>query len=228
MMIEQVAEWLVRAADQFNRTQGREDGAMVARCLGSGLADLRELLYRRLHGDVEQTIGRDSMLVPVSEYKARLAASFEIDAYEIAESAEMAEQKSYVRAIDDDYLAWIAGMLWKGMTSDPTLLDRARTYLSMDADVRRRTVMDSLGRTLPESSRSPLVLFRLLPHAVRIVTAVAFRDHPTAQALRRDQAAILPAIVDCRECRGKLMECAEQCPACGNPLWKHQWLMSSE
>ena len=81
-----------------------------------------------------------------------------------------------------------------------------------------------MGRVLPESRHAPLVLFLLFPLAVQIVTASAFDDRGTASGQRRQQTAILPAITDCRQCRGQLLEFTEQCTACGNPLWKYDWL----
>jgi len=70
------------------------------------------------------------------------------------------------------------------------------------------------------------VLFRLVPLAVQIVTALAFGDRDAASQLRKQQRTILPAIADCHECRGKVLPCDRQCPTCGNPLWKYQWLVA--
>ena len=63
------------------------------------------------------------------------------------------------------------------------------------------------------------MLFRLLPLAVEIVTALGFGDSPEAEDVRHRQIDILPAIADCEQCRGKLLENGQQCPECGNPLW---------
>ena len=65
-----------------------------------------------------------------------------------------------------------------------------------------------------------------MPLAVEIVTSLAFGDSPQATQLRARQAALLPVIVDCHHCRGKLLDNGEQCPECGNPLWQFDWLSS--
>ena len=47
-----------------------------------------------------------------------------------------------------------------------------------------------------------------------------------ARSLRKQQTSLLPAILDCHRCRGRLLDCGESCPECGNPLWKYNWLTS--
>jgi hypothetical protein len=76
--------------------------------------------------------------------------------------------------------------------------------------------------------QSPLVLFQLLPLSVRVVVATAFGDRAAAEGLRRRQLSILPSIADCRRCRGWVLDCAEPCQSCGNPLWKFEWLAAAE
>jgi hypothetical protein len=77
---------------------------------------------------------------------------------------------------------------------------------------------------LREAQRAPLVLFRLFPLSVRIVTAAAFNDGETAQSLHAEQLSILPAIADCSQCHGGLLKPGAKCATCGNPLWKFKWL----
>ena len=82
-----------------------------------------------------------------------------------------------------------------------------------------------MARALPESRRAPLVLFRLVPLASRS----SRRWHSAILRGRRGPPAamaILPAISDCEQCRGKLLDNGEQCPECGNPLWLFDWLTS--
>ena len=107
-------------------------------------------------------------------------------------------------------------------------MERAKAYLAETSDQRRLAFGDALGRILRQSVQAPLVLFRLVPLAVQITTACAFGDRDTSSDLRRQQAVVLPAIMDCRECRGRLLECGKQCPACGNPLWEHEWLTAAD
>jgi len=83
-----------------------------------------------------------------------------------------------------------------------------------------------LQRAIPESARAPLVLFRLYPRAVRILAAVAFGDPLRAQELRAEQIGFLPAISDCHECHGRVMDNEDICRCCGNPLWNFAFLLS--
>jgi hypothetical protein len=67
-----------------------------------------------------------------------------------------------------------------------------------------------------------------LPYSVQIVTALAFADSATAAKARTNQLLLLPAIGDCRSCRGRVLDNGEQCSVCGNPVWKSEWLMATD
>ena len=54
--------------------------------LDSGLSVLRDLLYGRMHFDVEQIVGTDSMLIPLSESKTQLATKVQIEIFQVVES----------------------------------------------------------------------------------------------------------------------------------------------
>lgn len=215
---------LAKAAEEFNRHEPRKDGTRVAGCLAGGLTILRDSLFLRMHHEVERAVGIDSMLMPVSEVKTKQQATRQIEAYQIAESAAAASHLGYVETADDWYFQWLARLRLGRRGLDARILEQSKGYLAETSDRRRLAFSDMLGRVLPESRHAPLVLFRLFPLSIQIVTACAFGDRGTASGLRRQQTAILPAITDCRECRGQLLECTEQCSACGNPLWKYDWL----
>jgi hypothetical protein len=55
-----------QAIEEFNQHLHRGDGARVAGNLAGGLTLLRDMLYVRVHDDVELRVGMDSMLSPVS------------------------------------------------------------------------------------------------------------------------------------------------------------------
>lgn len=219
-------EGLAKAAEEFNRHENRKDGAQVAGSLADGLTLLREYLYLRMHQDVEKMVGRDSMLVPVSETKARLFTVEEIEIYQAAESAVAAKCFRYVALPDEWYLRWLGRLSLGKRGSDAEVVQRLVGYWSGAADDRRLAFTDALARVLPESRRAPLVLFRLVPWSVQITTALAFGDHAKALDLRRQQSAVLPPISDCQACRGSVLEIGEHCATCGNPLWKYKWLTS--
>jgi hypothetical protein len=216
-----------QAVAEFNRHENRNDGLRVATSLCAGLGLLRDSLFIRMHEDVERTIGRDSMLMPVSEIKAQKLTKNEIELYQIAESGAAAKEFGYVGEVDW-YVQWLARLRRSEPQLDPAASKRLVDYLAEGSDQRRTRFESALTRMLPESMRSPLVLHRLHPLCVRVVTAQAFADHARASALRQSQVSILPAILDCRSCHGKVLENGEQCAGCGNPLWRYSWLTTAD
>jgi hypothetical protein len=218
--------WLDQAAEEFNSRENRRDGSKVAACLADALTILRESLYLRVYDDVEKNVGKDSMLTPISETKTEREAIQEIEIYQVAESAAIAKKAGYVGQSDNWYLPWLARLRLKECGQHPDIVDRCKLYLSKGPDDRRHQFMDLLSHILPESREAPLVLFRIFPLSVQIATARAFGDRILPSKLRREQIAVLPAITDCRHCHGQVLECVEQCRACGNPLWKYEWLIA--
>lgn len=212
--------------EEFNRHENRDDGAHVAGSLAGGLTVLRDSLYARMHDDVETMVGRDSMLLPVSDEKTEKLTKAEIELYQIAESAAAARERRYVRTDDEWYLQWLTRLRLGEAQAEARVVDRLTHYRSKTPDGLRLAFTNVLAGALPESSRAPLVLFRLLPLSVRIATALAFGDHLSASEARNQQVAYLPAIADCDQCGGKVLENGEQCRGCGNPLWEFQWLMT--
>ena len=104
------------------------------------------------------------------------------------------------------------------------MAERIEAYRSAGRDQRRLAFTDVLANVLHESRKVPLVLFRLLPLSVEIATSLAFGDAQAASDARDRQLTTLPAIRDCSRCRGEVLDNGEQCPQCGNPLWKFDWL----
>lgn len=211
------------AAKEFNEHEKRGDGLRVAAALDTALSSLRDVFYRRLHEDVERMVGKDSMLVPVSEQRTEAATKKQIEAYQIAESHVAAREFGCLSTADDWYLRWLARLRLGTYQADGKLLDQAAIYVSAAFDLRRLMLTDVLAKVQPESRRAPLVLFHLFPLAVQIATALAFGNTTIAGKLRERQMAILPAITDCRQCHGRILD-SESCPVCGNPLWKVEFL----
>ena len=216
------------AGAEFDRHEKRRDGARVAGSLAEGLNLLRDLLYARLHFDVERAIGRDSMLMPVSEIKAEKSAKLEIELYQVAVSADAAGQLGYLGTEDGWFSDWLARFRLGDVQAEAHAAERLAGYTSQIADQRRLAFTDVLAGTLPESRRAPLVLFRLMPLSVEVATALAFGDPHNASEARGRQETFLPAIRDCRECHGRVLENGRQCRQCGNPLWKFQWLTAAD
>lgn len=217
-----------QAAEEFSQHEHRTDGAVVAGSLRGGLLVLRDSLYVRVHYDVQSRMGMDSMLAPVSEEKTQRVTKLEIELYQIAVSAAAVQERGYVSTKDDWYLQWLAKLRLGALRADGRVSKRLDYYLSKKPEARRLAFSNVLAAAVPESRRAPLVLFRLVHPAVQIVTAIAFEDDTLASAARREQIEALPAIRDCHECHGRLLENGEQCPACGNPLWKFEWLTAAD
>ena len=225
---EQFAKRHADAVEEFNRHDNSRDGARVGSSLVAALKVLRDSLYVRVHHDVQNILGADSMFIPVSERKTEALTKTEIELYQIAESAAAAAELGYVGADDDWYLQWLTRLRLGKAQVGQQLLDRLAQYSSKTSDQRRLAFTDVLSRVLPESRRAPLVLYRLLPLSVQIATAVAFDDESTASGIRAQQVEHLPAITDCQKCGGQIVQNGEQCPKCGNPLWKFEWLTATD
>ena len=228
MKQEEFTERHVVAVEEFNRHENRHDGEHVSGSLTGGLAILRDSLYSRVHLDVERELGTDTMLVPISEMKAEASTKTEIDLYQIAESATAVREHGYVRTDAQWYCRWLTRLRLGEAATDAETVERLDDYMSRTPDDRRLAFTDVLATVLAESTRAPLVLFRLLPLSVEIATALAFGDHTAALDARNRQTSLLPAIDYCHRCHGKVLENGEQCPGCGNPLWKFEWLTAAD
>ncbi len=215
---------LTEAIESFNGHEQRDDGARVAHSLCSGLGLLYDLFYARMHFDVEENVGTDSMLVPVSEMKTLKATKNEIELFQVAESWWTATEYGYLTSDDDWYIQWLGRLRLGESFTDEHNTEQIAEYRSKTSDDRRLALIDVLLKVLPESRRAPLILFRLVPLAIHVATALAFGDQATALEARRRQIACLPAIGDCHQCRGAVMDNGDLCAVCGNPLWRFEWL----
>ncbi|MBU4270271.1 MAG: hypothetical protein KKE86_14240 [Planctomycetes bacterium] len=213
------------AAKEFNARTGRDNGRSAAEKLDQRLVLLQDLLYSRLHGDVQQAVGMDSMLMPISELKTQLAAKTDISLYQIAESRAAVVELGARATADDWYSRWLARLLL-GEPIDADTLARLDEYGSKSPRERMLAFTDVLARVLPESRRAPLVLFNLFPISVWIATAIAWGDRVRAAEFRKKQLDLQPALGDCTVCRGQLLATGKQCRQCGNPVWKYDWLVA--
>ncbi len=214
----------VAAAGRFNEHLGRGDGERVAGGLADGLGLLADLFLTRVHVDVQRNFGTDSMLMPTSIIKSEEKAKAEIELFQIAEAAAQALEFQYVPGEDEWHVAWLAELRLGDQATSTHASQRLAQYRGRKAEDRRKVFSTLLERTLPEASRAPLVLYRLYPLAVSIVTSLAFGDHARALDARKRQQSILPGVGDCSACRGSVLDNGERCAQCGNPVWKYDWL----
>jgi len=215
------------AAAEFNRLSKRSDGARVVVSLDEGLSVLRSALLTRIHGEVEQRLGVDSMLMPLSELRTRQQSDLETDLYQVAECTIAERESGYLPGADAWFPGWLTRLRF-AFCPDETHAARVAEYLALSADERRLRFSDVLAHVVPESRRAPLVLFRLFPPAVQIVAQMAFEDRQAAAQTRARQRMELPAISDCPACRGRVLDNGQQCADCGNPLWKSHMLTRAD
>jgi hypothetical protein len=217
-------EGLDAAARELNRHEQRKDGKQVVSSLNDGLGVLRDAFYLRIHRDVQQTLGNDSMLMPVSVLKAEQQTAEEIEIYQTAEAAAAMVRHGYVADAGDWCLSWLAKLRLEDRAADSAVQASLGGYYAQTSEQRALTLTNTLAAVLPQSMKAPLVLFRMMPLAVELATALAFDDRKTAAALRREQLSLLPPISYCQDCRGEVLDQGQQCQVCGNPLWKHKYL----
>lgn len=221
MELKECTERRAEAGRLLNEHTGRDNGLQVATSLADGIVTIRNLLFTRIHEDVESKIGLDSMLLPLSPLKSEMAAKLEIELFCIAESSFQAQK--YVPDVEW-YVAWLTRLRLGDDSENPRVQRRIAKYRESAEDARRLLFSTYLERAYPEARRAPLVLYRLFPLAVRIVTAVAFGNPLDANDLRNRQSFWLPSIPDCNECHGATLDNGEKCRICGNPVWSYRWL----
>jgi hypothetical protein len=200
--------------------------SQVIGSLNVGLTNLRNIFMVRAHDDVERQFGMDSMIMPATPSKLEMQArhiKVEIEAYSSIVVDDEVTQSEYVERPGEWFLDWIFKLRF-GEGYQSIFDKRVEYYRSKTVEDRRLKFVSMLHRVLPESNKAPLVLYRLFPRAVRIVTAVAYRDPLRAQELRAEQCRLLPPISDCHECHGRVLDNEEICRCCSNPLWKFSWL----
>lgn len=208
---------------EFDAQLQRSDGRRIVNSLCYGLTELRGLLFTRVHADVERNFGRDSMVMPMSLLASEDRARLEIDIFQIATSSAQVQQHKYV-ADPAWYLDWLRRLRLDDSAYQDNVRKRLERYWEMTEEERRVGFSRVLEKTFPEATRAPLVLYRLFPLSVAIATALAFSDDADARRLRQQQISWLPAIADCQECRGQVLENGERCATCSNPLWTYDWL----
>ena len=203
------------------------DSQRIVDSLSAGLTHLRDLLMVRGRDDVERKYGTDSMhgtSLASMERKSR-HAKIEIEAYSCIVIDDEVAQSEYINDRGEWFLDWIF-RLRLGEGSRSIMEERAGYYQSQTIEERRQKFVSVLQRSMPETVRAPLVLFRLFPRSVRILAGVAFGDPLRAQELRAEQASLLPAIAECHECHGRVLDNDEICRCCSNPVWNFAWLQA--
>jgi hypothetical protein len=212
------------AADAFNLHESRQDGEAIVAQLDDALILLSDLVFLRIHGEVEQHLGVDSLYNPVSEVKSEAKAKAETKLFLACEAGIFAEEREYVKWRNNWCETWLAAMLFDERDLGMPAAERLAAYRDKSSDDRRRGFSLVLERTFPEAIRAPLVIYRLLQPAARLATALAFGRPDQAQAQRDRQLVVLPSILDCSTCHGEVLPSGQACVSCGNPFWKYDLL----
>lgn len=212
------------AAAQLAEQEPDLSADQVTQSLVFGLNTLRTLLFQRIHKDVEENVGQDSMLLPVSVEQSERIAKNEIESYQVSVAALAAGNRQYISCKKKWFVTWLAQLRMEDAVNDTKWRRRVRHYLAMTDDELRLGFSRNLENVFPEARLAPIILYRLYPLSVRIVTAIAFGNHLDAAELRNRQMNWLPAIGDCPECHGRALDNGDVCSVCGNPVWTFRWL----
>ena len=173
MNTQEIVSRSAAAAEEFDRHEHRSDGSRVLESLCGGLTLIRDAVYARVHADVERRMGMDSMIFPLSEEKSERTTKLEIEIYQIVVTSGAAEAKGYVS--DGKWFRdWLAEFRMGRIDGDSRAARRMTYYVSKSAGDQRLAFGNILATALPEASRAPLVLLRLVPAAVQIAVALAF------------------------------------------------------
>lgn len=226
MSVEQSTSRRQRTITDLAKAAPRVNASRVVDTLSAGFTQLRDLLVLRLHNDVEIEFGVDSMIAPVSfsaATKQVVNAGYETEVYSATVFDDEARGRGYISGKTGWFLDWI---LHARLDENQLAPYRSRVdrYRQLSAEECRHEFVANLHHVVPESVKTPLVLFRLFPYAVRIVAAQAFGDAERANELRSEQGELLPSINDCPSCHGNVLEGGAVCPRCGNPIWTFEWL----
>lgn len=223
---DQILQRKNEAAEEFNRHTTTELGEQFVHSISSGLCNLKNLGVCRLFHDTQELFEADSMMIPTSPIEIEDRIALELELYFIAETVcYMRDETGY--DCDDWFLPWL-GKLRIGSAFNSEAQSLTERYLQKPAESRRLKFVGRLDRFHPAASRIPLVLFRLLPLAVHGVVTIALGDMWSASEIRNEQVKLLPDIVECTECHGRPLDNGDLCECCHNPIWKYNYLTSTD
>ena len=216
-----------RAAGLLNQATGLQTSDRIVESLSVGMNTVRDLIFQRIHHDVERHFGMDSMRIPLSLDQSEYNAKAEIDIWQIVEAGDFAVKAGFVS--DPAWMrSWLGELRLGGSFTNGPVQQRTTEYLERDENAQHMHFASTLEKVYPEACKSPLVLFQLMPHAVRIVVAVAFGATEEATRQRDHQAFLLPGVRDCQSCQGVVLDNGETCVDCDNPVWNYKWLLAAE
>ncbi len=178
-----VCERREQAVAEFEHHRIGPDAKHAVQALDAGIAHLRDAYAERVHEDLEEEFGQDSMLAPPSlarEAQQILEARREIEAYSCFLVANEITRHCYLDNAGDWILDWVLHLRFGD--NREFAAQRAAVYRSMTPRERHVLFISLLKQALPESKKAPGVLFHLFNRGVKIVAAIAFGKTDRAQA----------------------------------------------
>ncbi|MFO7908117.1 MAG: hypothetical protein R6U98_36085 [Pirellulaceae bacterium] len=122
------------AAAQLAKKQPDLSAEKITQSLIDGLGTLRERLFERIHNDVEENVGEDSMLLPLSVEKSEQLANLEIESFQVSIAALEASNRQYISCDNRWFVGWLAQLRMGEAVKDSKWRRRVRHYLAMSDD----------------------------------------------------------------------------------------------
>ena len=176
-MLASIQERHEQATDALLQLDEFSNSHQIVESLSASLTQLRTLLLKRVHDDIEARFGVDSMIAPMTlaeEEREMHHAKVEIEIYMIVVAADEMAGSGYVN--DRDWCVDWLTHLRLGDELPEHVSGRFAAYSGRTLEKRRLLFSNMLVRTVPEANKAPLVIFRLFPKIVRLAVATAFRD----------------------------------------------------
>jgi cytochrome c553 len=220
------------AMADFERLSTGHEAVKVVDRLSAGMNLLRDSFLHRIHGDADDALARDSMMISIAPLKSEEKARVEIELYQIHETAIEIDESRWCAAGETGaadraaLLDWLVKFRLSDWLGESMIERRLSGYAGKRSDERRLLFAAALERSYPEARRAPLIVYRLVGLAAAIHAALAFGDCSRARDLRKRQKSLLSSIADCRACHGEVLDSGEKCLQCGNPFWKYEWLVA--
>ncbi|MGI8978156.1 MAG: hypothetical protein ACR2FY_02910 [Pirellulaceae bacterium] len=227
LLTEERSRRRLAATEGLSALSSRSDAQQIVERLDDGLSLLRNSFYSRLQADVEQSFGKDSMLMPLSQALTEHQVKGEIEAFLVAEVLDELSHSDILPQPAKNR-QWLQELRLAGRQDRAAQETRADHYFQLSSRDRQLQFSDRLEELLREARLAPLVLYQLFPLAARAATALAFGDHLRGGEIRNVQASLLPAITYCRNCHGRLLDVDESCRECGNPVWTIRWMTQAD
>ena len=153
--LQECLERRAAAAAELSVREPRLAAEQVTHSLVYGLNSLRNLLFTRIHEDVEANLGRDSMLLPLSVEASEHSAKCEIEAYQLVVAALAAWDRGWVTSDFKWFIGWLAQLRLGDDVHDSRWRRRVRRYVTLPEDEQRLSFSATWRRCFPRPAGHP-------------------------------------------------------------------------